>query len=128
MTALRPTTLPVLTGLLLLLAACAPQQGRSDLTTVAGSDPERGRRLMARYQCGSCHRAGEVFAAGGQLGPSLDRYGQRSYIAGELPNTPEMLQRWLLDPPGLLPGTAMPSLGITDDDARDMAGYLLSLR
>jgi len=127
MVALCPPTLPVLTGLLLLLTACAPPQGRSELRTVAGSAPERGRQLMARYQCGSCHRASEVFAAGGQLGPSLDRYGQRSYIAGELPNTPEMLQRWLLDPPGLLPGTAMPRMGVSEDDARDMAGYLLSL-
>lgn len=111
----------------LLLAACS-QEPTPALNTVPGANLERGRLLMAQYQCGSCHRAAEVFAAGGQLGPSLDRFGRRSYIAGSLPNTPELLQRWLLDPSALKPGTTMPAMGLSAEDARDVAGYLLSLR
>ena len=60
--------------------------------------------------------------------PALEHFGRRSYIAGQLPNTPETLQRRLLDPPGLLPGTTMPRLGLSERDARDIAGYLMSLR
>lgn len=82
---------------------------------------------MTHYQCGSCHRASEVFAANGEAGPPLDQFGRRSFIAGELPNTPQLLQQWLVDPPALLPGATMPKLGLSPEDARDIAGYLLSL-
>ena len=51
----------------------------------------------------------------------------RGYIAGEVPNGPQMLQRWLQDPQSLVPDTTMPDMGVSPIDARDMAGYLLSL-
>jgi cytochrome c len=107
----------------LLMAACQPES-----LSRAGADPQRGRRLMAQYQCGSCHSVEGVFAADGRIGPALDRFGRRSYITGELPNTAERLQQWLVDPPASVPGTMMPVLGVSDADARDIAAYLLSLR
>jgi cytochrome c len=45
-----------------------------------------------------------------------------------LPNTPENMFRWLQNPPAVDPLTAMPNLGVTEADARDMAGYLYTLR
>ncbi len=42
-----------------------------------------------------------------------------------LPNTPENLVRWIQQPEQIRPGTAMPNLGISEDDARDIAAYLL---
>lgn len=91
------------------------------------ADLARGRTLMAHYQCGSCHAVPGV-PGGAERAPELARFGRRSYIAGQLPNTPETLQRWLLDPPGMLPGTTMPRLGLSERDARDIAGYLMSLQ
>jgi cytochrome c1 len=35
---------------------------------------------------------------------------------------------WIQDPNALSPGTAMPSLGIGPDEARDVAAYLYVLR
>jgi cytochrome c len=61
-------------------------------------------------------------------GPALAGFGRRSYIAGEVPNAPATLTRWIESPQELVPGTAMPDLGASRDDARDMAAYLLSLR
>jgi cytochrome c1 len=49
-------------------------------------------------------------------------------IAGELPNTPENLVRWLRNPPGVEPGTAMPNLGLSQTQAQDIAAYLDSLQ
>ncbi|MBL0726570.1 cytochrome c family protein [Piscinibacter sp. HJYY11] len=95
---------------------------------MAGADPERGRRLMSHYQCGSCHVIPEVQAADGRVGPSLERYARRSYIAGNLPNAPDTLARWIEAPSSLLPGTAMPDMGASTPDARDMAAYLMTLR
>lgn len=111
-----------------LLAACGPAPDEPiKRWQVDGADTVRGRLLMAQYQCGSCHAVPGV-PGGGQRAPALDRFSRRSYIAGQLPNTPETLERWLLDPPGQVPGTTMPRLGLSDRDARDIAGYLLSLR
>ena len=83
---------------------------------------------MAQYQCGRCHAIPGVEAANGRIGPPLGDFGRRSYIAGQWPNQPAWLQRWLMNPPSLVPGTTMPVLGVGEADARDMAAYLSTLR
>jgi cytochrome c1 len=100
----------------------APAQPR-----VAGGDVARGRLLLAQYQCGACHRIPGVDNALGVVGPGLDVFGRRSYVAGFLPNYPDALVRWIVDPPALKPGTAMPAMGVSAEDARHMAAYLYSL-
>jgi len=50
------------------------------------------------------------------------------YIAGEVPNTSENLVQWLEVPQSIEPGTAMPNLGVTEGEARDIAAYLYTLR
>jgi cytochrome c2 len=70
----------------------------------------------------------DVPAARGRIAASLAGFGRRSYIAGRLPNEPQLLERWLMDPAALVPGTAMPSMGVSLADARDLAAYLRSLR
>jgi cytochrome c2 len=95
---------------------------------VAGGDAEHGRALIGRYRCGSCHVIPGVRTADGLVGPPLNFFSRRSYIGGQLPNTPDNLQRWLLDPPAVEPGTAMPDLGLRPAEARDIAAYLWTLR
>jgi len=94
----------------------------------ADGDAERGRALLQQYGCSGCHRIPDVRAATGIIGPSLDRLGRRVYIAGVAVNSPEELARWLRDPQAVKPGTAMPNAHVTDQDARDMAAYLDTLR
>lgn len=88
---------------------------------------ERGRELLAQYQCGTCHRIPGVLAARGDVAQPLDAWGRRSYIAGRLPNRADWLERWIAAPQAVIPGTAMPSMGVSPVDARAMAAYLLSL-
>ncbi|SDF71365.1 MULTISPECIES: cytochrome c family protein [unclassified Duganella] len=107
------------------LAAC--DSGKQEAVRVANGDARLGKQLLAQYQCGTCHQIAGVPAARGQLAPPLDSFGQRSYIAGSVPNTPEMLARWLVNPPALKPGTTMPAMGVSEEDARHMAAYLYSL-
>lgn len=107
------------------LAAC--DSGGPAPARVAGGEISRGKLLLAQYQCGACHQIAGVAAARGRLGPPLDGFGQRSYIAGSVPNTPRNLTRWLVDPPALKPGTTMPAMGVSEEDARHMAAYLYSL-
>lgn len=110
------------------LAACDPPAVDSRFEAVAGGRAQRGPRLMAQYQCGSCHAIPAVAEARGGTGPPLDGFGRRSFIAGQVPNLPPQLVRWLQEPQALVPGTAMPDLGVNEADARDMAAYLLTLR
>ncbi len=95
---------------------------------MAGGDAARGQQLMAQYQCGSCHAIPGVEAAAGNAGPPLDGFGRRSYIAGRIPNLPDPLAQWLVDPPSLKPGTMMPNVGVSPAEARHMAAYLYTLR
>ena len=90
-------------------------------------DPQRGAQLITQYGCGSCHQVPGVNGANGLVGPPLTAFGKRSYIAGVLPNNATNLQRWIQNPQQVVPGNAMPDLGVTSIDARDIAAYLLSL-
>jgi cytochrome c2 len=109
-----------------LLAACgAKEDGRE---AAAGGDAATGKQLVTQYQCGACHAIPGIRGAGGEAGPSLEGFGKLSYIAGRIPNQPDRLAAWLLDPPALKPGTAMPALGLTEQEARHMAAFLYTLR
>lgn len=87
-----------------------------------------GQRLLTQYQCGSCHAIPGVAAVRPDpTGPALAAFGRRSYIAGQVPNRPDTLARWITQPAALVPGTPMPAMGVSPAEARDMAAYLLSL-
>lgn len=88
---------------------------------------ERGKALLGQYQCGACHHIPGVPIARGPVAQPLDAWGQRSYIAGRLPNTPALLAQWIMAPQALVPGTAMPSMGVSAQDAEAMAAFLFSL-
>ena len=109
-----------------LLAGCGDDAERTQ--RVAGGDVERGKRLLMQFQCGACHSIPGVEAARSTAGPPLDTFGRQSYVAGRLPNYPEPLVRWIVDPPAVKPGTLMPNLGVSPEDARHMAAYLYTLR
>ena len=115
-----PASSSVLLCGMLLLAGC----DRSP----TGADTARGRALLAQYQCGRCHVIPDVPAATGTSAPALTAWGRRSYIAGQLQNEPQNLQRWLRSPRSVVPGAAMPDLGVSEADARDMAAHLMGLR
>ena len=95
--------------------------------TVATGNPAHGRQLMQAYGCGACHIVPGVHGARGLVGPPLFYLGQRTMIAGELPNSPDNLARWIQHPRSVEPKTAMPDLGLTQDQAYDIAAYLYSL-
>jgi cytochrome c len=109
----------------LLAAGCGKEQHG---VKVPGGDPQRGLQLVRQYQCGACHAIPGVQGAGGDAGPSLAYIGRLSYIAGGIPNQPALMVRWLRHPPSLKPGTLMPALGLSEDEARHMAAYLYTLR
>ncbi|MBW3577536.1 MAG: cytochrome c [Actinobacteria bacterium] len=110
-----------------VVAACDVVPGRAP---EAGTETqvELGRELIQRYGCGSCHTIPGIRGANGLVAPPLTNFSQRAYVAGALPNTPENVARWVQDPPSIEPGTAMPVLGVTEEEAGNIAAYLHSIK
>jgi mono/diheme cytochrome c family protein len=91
-------------------------------------DADRGLIALHQYGCPTCHEIPGVVASHSAVGPPLRGFRGRSIIAGRLPNSERDLVAWIRDPPRINPGTAMPDLGVSEADARDMAAYLYRLR
>jgi cytochrome c1 len=118
---------PAVALLLAVLAGCKEGDAVADLRVVGG-DPDAGRAAIHAVGCGVCHDIPGVSGAHGVVGPPLGHFAQRQFIAGTLPNRPGVLTRWVGDAPALLPSTAMPDLPIDEEQARDIAAYLYTLR
>ena len=87
-------------------------------------DPVRGRLAIESHGCVACHQVPGIPNPGSSVGPALERLGQRIYLAGVIPNTPDNMVRWLRDPPAIDPRTLMPNTGLSETEARDIAAYL----
>ena len=111
----------------LLVVAIAGCTNGSD-STVHTSEIARGRSLVVSYGCGSCHQIDGIANAIGKVGPKLNGIGHRTLIAGKLVNTPENMRNWLMDPPSITPGTAMPDLHLDSSNASAIAAYLSTLQ
>jgi cytochrome c len=115
-------------ALLLSLMACTGGKITAAYTVETGGNAHRGAALISQYRCGACHYIPGIHDARGMVGPPLMFFGQRTFIAGEVPNSPENLVRWIRSPKSIEPGTAMPDLGLSEQEARDVAAYLYTLR
>lgn len=111
-----------------LLNACNDGRAMPLYTPRTGGTSARGAQVIAMKNCGSCHTIPGIAAANGLVGPPLMFFSRRTMIAGELPNTPENLVRWIRSPQSVEAGTAMPNLGLTAQQASDVAAYLYTLR
>ena len=124
---MRPGQIMPLLMFLALTGGCERNEAPARLR-VLGGNPELGQALIAGHGCTACHVIPGVAGFTGTVGPSLDGFGRRAYIAGQLPNRPMMLTAWLRDPPAIDPATAMPALGLSEAEALDIAAYLYNLR
>ena len=108
-----------------LLVACAgevngvPEPRESSAAIIAN-----GRRLIASYGCGLCHTIPGIPGADSMAGPPLNCFYERTYVAGRLANTWDNLMKWIEDPQAIDPNTAMPNLGVSKEEAQDIAAYL----
>lgn len=111
------------------VAACGTgNSDEYDAATIAHGSPHRGHHLIMQYGCGSCHTIPGVAGATATVGPPLAGIARRSYIGGVLTNTPDHLREWIMDPPKVDSNTAMPNMGVSAQDARDISAYLYTLR
>jgi cytochrome c2 len=125
---LRLSSLALLAVVSLPLAGCFGGQTLEPYRIAVDGNPQHGRELIEGYGCGACHTIPGVHRANGLVGPPLMFFSRRTMIAGELPNTQPNLVHWVQHPRSVEPGTAMPDLGLTEDQAYDISAYLYTLR
>jgi len=113
-------------ALALAAAGCGGSPPRGVAAEHVGN-PSRGAALIRYYGCGACHTVPGISGADALVGPPLTHFAQRGYVAGMLRNTPDNLVRWIRYPQQIVPGNAMPSLGIDNRDAHDIAAYLYTI-
>ncbi len=115
-----------------LAAACAGLtacDGPPDRTpTLGDADRQKGRQLVIDKGCVACHTFPDVAWPRGGLGPALGHFGYQGLIAGQLPNQPGVLMQFVRNAPALVPGSAMPAVPMSDQEARDVTAYLLQLK
>ena len=115
-----------------VLSTACDTWGREEETLsveqLTGGDPARGAALAQAYGCGACHEIPGVAGAVSTVGPSLARYAGRGTIAGRFAASPARLVEWIRTPQALEPGNVMPDLGVSEQDGRDIAAYLYTLR
>jgi len=109
----------------------AGKRGTADQTPDAPWQPEgaaqRGRAAIQQYACSTCHVIPGIRGPDAQVGPALRGIAEQLYLAGVLLNTPTHMVEWLRHPQMVKPLSAMPDLGVTEHDARDIAAYLYTL-
>ncbi|WP_332848122.1 c-type cytochrome [Massilia sp. S19_KUP03_FR1] len=98
-----------------------------DGPALLAGDALRGKTALGQYACQSCHLIPGVTGSKTYVGPQLASFGRQNKIAGQLVNSQANLVRWITDPKGVDPATAMPDLDVAQQDAVDMAAYLATL-
>jgi cytochrome c len=111
-------------GALLTATSCVGGKEARAYAVYSGGDPQRGAQVINMKKCGSCHVIPGINGAAGLVGPPLGSFARRTFIAGEVANTPDNLVRWVMNPQAIEPHTAMPNLGLTEQQARDVAAFL----
>ena len=111
-------------------------EGHADdpATALAGADAARGRELIDVKGCGLCHRLSGVAPLHvGMLPAGIvpNDMPRAVRLAPDLRFTRDrwrasILVRWLVDPAKVKPDTPMPSMGLSEGEAKAIAAYLLT--
>ena len=104
-----------------------PNPSEEAIASPVLGDVSAGRRATQNFLCATCHYIPGMVGTSHHVGPPLDGIGSRQYIGGVVLNTPENMVRWLKDPKQFDPLSAMPAMGLSDKQARDIAAFLYTL-
>ena len=111
------------------LSACGPTgQAKRWAAETTGGEFDRGKVALQHYGCIACHTIDGVSQSEALVGPPLTRMAGRSYLAGNMPNNAQNLLHFIQHPRQVHNDTAMPEMGVTESDARDIAAYLYSFQ
>ncbi|WP_431286590.1 c-type cytochrome [Roseateles chitinivorans] len=87
---------------------------------------ELAQRAFRQHGCTACHTIPGVVGPDTSNGPRLSGLAGRDRIGGKAFPTEDGLTAWIRDPQAIDAHNAMPTLGVSETQARLMARYLLS--
>jgi cytochrome c2 len=118
--------IPLAVMLAAALSACGRQSPPAPAPLGSAQQRAQGAAALVAYGCVACHHVKGLHPTGRFVGPPLDHLADNSYVGGVLPNNAAALERFIVSPRRVSPGTAMPDLGVSAADARAIAAYLYS--
>jgi cytochrome c len=114
--------------LLMAFSACEPSVAtKLWASETTGGNPEHGKKAIGKHGCAACHTIDGI-SSEAMVGPPLTRMAARSYLAGSMQNNAANLVRFIQHPRAVHKDTAMPEIGLTDQEARDIAAYLYTYK
>ena len=113
-------------AIVVLFAACAAE--RPATVVAPAGNRETGKELIQKYACLACHQIPGFDGPQGSLAPALAGMASRPAISGRVPNDPATMTAFLQNPQAVDPQNQMPPLGISEDEARHITAYLLTLK
>jgi len=106
-------------------------RGELDSHVRSAESVARGKRLVIQRGCLGCHT---YRGRGGSLGPDITHVGEKTvhdfdFTRVEHGHTVfDWMTAHFKSPQEVVPGTKMPDMGLSDDEARDLAIYMISLK
>lgn len=108
----------------MLLAGCGAQSVPAPVDT---ERDDAAAKVLIAANCLGCHQVPGVRGPIGWVGPSLAGIARQQIIAGKYVNSPDTMARWLMHPQAMVPGGAMPEMGLSAAQARTISNYLYTL-
>lgn len=92
----------------------------------AGGNAQRGKMVFESVGCQACHVVGEMTKVREIRGTSYDIAPELTRVGSKV--NPDWLYDWVRNPRHYNPTTKMPSLRLTDVEAKDVVAYLMTFR
>ncbi|HTX19698.1 MAG TPA: c-type cytochrome [Bacteroidota bacterium] len=92
----------------------------------AGGSASLGKEHVENFGCKACHVIGDDVRVRNARGSSYDIAPELTHAAGKL--NPDWIFDWIKNPRHYNPTTKMPSLRLSDQEARDIVAYLMTMR
>jgi len=115
---------------LILIAACwlCASCGEAAHNHIRGQRARiREAKELIHERCAACHQVPGIAGANGRVGPSLAQIWRQQIIAGHFANTPTDMSNWIEHPQRLLPGDAMPEMGLSHEQVSKIVDYLYTM-
>lgn len=94
--------------------------------TYVGGDSSRGKDIVESVGCMGCHTIGEDSRVRVARGTSYDIAPELTRVGSKV--NPDWAYDWVRNPRHYNPTTKMPSLRLTDSEAKDVVAYLVTLK
>lgn len=114
------------TAFLMDISSTNPFEFASPKGAYAGGNAERGKLLFESVGCQACHVVGEMTKVRETRGTSYDIAPELSRVGSKV--SPDWMYDWIRNPRHYNPTTKMPSLRLSDAEAKDIVAFLMTLK